>query len=42
MSVTRWDPFQDLLSIQQEMNDLFGRAFGGVGDRGQRIQQLVS
>jgi HSP20 family protein len=28
MSVTRWDPFQDLLSIQDEMNQLFGRVFG--------------
>jgi HSP20 family protein len=28
MSVTRWDPFQDLLSIQDEMNQLFGRIFG--------------
>jgi HSP20 family protein len=28
MSVTRWDPFGDLLSLQDEMNQLFGRAFG--------------
>jgi len=28
MSVSRWDPFQDLLSIQDEMNQLFTRAFG--------------
>ena len=28
MAVTRWDPFRDLLSIQEEMNQLFGRAFG--------------
>jgi HSP20 family protein len=28
MSMTRWDPFQDLLSIQDEMNQLFGRVFG--------------
>jgi HSP20 family protein len=26
MSVSRWDPFQDLLAIQDEMNQLFGRA----------------
>ena len=39
MSVTRWDPFQDLLSIQDEMNQLFGRVFGqqpGLGRGGQR------
>jgi HSP20 family protein len=28
MSVTRWDPFQDLLSMQNEMNQLFNRFFG--------------
>jgi HSP20 family protein len=28
MSVSRWDPFQDLLSIQDEMNQLFTRAAG--------------
>jgi HSP20 family protein len=28
MSVSRWDPFRDLLTIQDEMNQLFGRAFG--------------
>jgi HSP20 family protein len=28
MTVSRWDPFQDLLSIQDEMNQLFTRAFG--------------
>jgi HSP20 family protein len=28
MSVARWDPFRDLLSIQDEMNTLFNRAFG--------------
>ena len=28
MTVTRWDPFQDLLSVQQEMNQLFDRIFG--------------
>ncbi len=27
-NVARWDPFQDLLSIQEEMNHLFGRAMG--------------
>ena len=26
MSVSRWDPFQDLLAIQDEMNQAFGRA----------------
>ena len=28
MSVSRWDPFQDLLAIQDEMNQLFGRTAG--------------
>jgi HSP20 family protein len=36
MSVSRWDPFQDLLAIQDEMNQLFGRAVGQGGQaRGQ-------
>jgi HSP20 family protein len=25
----RWDPFRDLMSIQGELNTLFGRTFGG-------------
>jgi HSP20 family protein len=29
MSVSRWDPFQDLLAIQDEMNQVFGRARQG-------------
>jgi HSP20 family protein len=40
MSVTRWDPFGDLLSLQGEMNQLFGRVFGqqpGLGRGGQRL-----
>jgi HSP20 family protein len=28
MSVLRWDPFQDLLSLQDEMNRVFDRAAG--------------
>jgi HSP20 family protein len=28
MSVMRWDPFRDLLSIQDEMNRLFRRTLG--------------
>jgi HSP20 family protein len=28
MSVLRWDPFQDLLSLQDEMNRVFDRAVG--------------
>lgn len=28
MSVMRWDPFRDLLSIQDEMNQLFRRTMG--------------
>ena len=31
MSVSRWDPFQDLLAIQDEMNQAFGRARLGQG-----------
>jgi HSP20 family protein len=26
--ITRWDPFRDLVSIQDELNRLFGRTFG--------------
>jgi HSP20 family protein len=29
MAVSRWDPFRDLLAIQNEMNRLFGRTYGG-------------
>ena len=25
--ITRWDPFRDLVSIQDELNRLFGRTF---------------
>jgi HSP20 family protein len=28
MSVLRWDPFQDLLSLRDEMNRVFDRAWG--------------
>jgi HSP20 family protein len=35
MSVSRWDPFQDLLAIQDEMNQLFGRAVGQGPGRSQ-------
>ncbi len=28
MSVSRWDPFQDLQSVRDEMNRAFGRWFG--------------
>ena len=28
MSVLRWDPFRDLTSIQDEMNQMFDRVFG--------------
>ena len=30
MAVRRWDPFRDLLGIQNEMNRLFGRTYGDV------------
>ena len=29
MALSRWDPFRDLMSIQSEMNRLFGRTYGG-------------
>ena len=33
MAIKRWDPFRDLMSIQNEMNRLFGRTYGGdVGE----------
>jgi len=28
MAITRWDPFRDLLSIEGELNRLFGRTYG--------------
>lgn len=31
-AVRRWDPVRDLLSIQNEMTRLFGRALGGNGE----------
>jgi HSP20 family protein len=33
MAMSRWDPFRDLMSIQSELNQLFGRTFGGEGER---------
>lgn len=38
MSMMRWDPFRDLLSIQDEMNQLFTRtlARGGEGEMATR------
>src|SRR5205823_2651640 len=32
-SVIRWDPFRDLMSIQSELNRLYGRTYAG-GDAG--------
>jgi HSP20 family protein len=29
MAVSRWDPFRDLMSIQNELNRLFGRTYAG-------------
>jgi HSP20 family protein len=29
-TLVRWDPFRDLVSIQDELNRLFGRTFTGV------------
>jgi HSP20 family protein len=35
MMLERWDPFRDLMSIQNELNRLFGRTYGGgEGERG--------
>jgi hypothetical protein len=28
MAMSRWDPFRELTSIQNELNRLFGRTFG--------------
>jgi HSP20 family protein len=41
-SVARWDPFRDLLSIQEEMNQLFNRAYGqpGQGQSGESTGRL--
>lgn len=32
MVIRRWDPFRDLLSIQNEMNRLFSRTYGAGGE----------
>jgi len=32
MAISRWDPFRDLMSLQGELNQLFGRTFGGEGE----------
>lgn len=29
MAMTKWDPFRDLMGIENELNRLFGRTFGG-------------
>ena len=31
MAMSRWDPFRDLMSIQNELNRLFGRTYAGTG-----------
>jgi HSP20 family protein len=35
MAVSRWDPFGDLMSIQSELNRLFGQTYGGQS--GERV-----
>jgi HSP20 family protein len=30
-TLSRWDPFRDLMSIQSELNRLFGRTYAGDG-----------
>src|SRR5688572_28826781 len=32
MAISRWDPFRDLSSIQNELNRLFGRTFSREGE----------
>jgi HSP20 family protein len=32
--ITRWDPFRDLMSIQSELNRLFGRTYAGQSEGG--------
>ncbi len=34
MAVSRWDPFRDLMGIQNELNRLFGRTYGGAEESG--------
>ncbi len=34
MAVSRWDPFRDLMGIQNELNRLFGRTYGGAEETG--------
>jgi HSP20 family protein len=34
MAVSRWDPFRDLMSIQNELNRLFGRTYAGEAGAG--------
>ena|ERR1051326_8907061 len=32
MAITKWDPFRDLLNLQNEMTRVFGRAYGEGGE----------
>ncbi len=34
MAMARWDPFRDLMSIQNELNRLFGRTYAGEAGSG--------
>jgi HSP20 family protein len=36
MAMSRWDPFRDLMSIQNELNQLFGRTYAGETREGAR------
>jgi HSP20 family protein len=38
MAMSRWDPFRELTSIQNELNRLFGRTFGPEGAEGRRAE----
>ena len=42
MAMSRWDPFRDLMSIQNELNRLFGRTYtGGGSDAGTALGAWV-
>ena len=36
MAIVRWEPFRDLMTVQERMNRIFDDAFRGVPGRGQQ------
>ena len=36
MAIVRWEPFRDLMTVQERMNRIFDDAFRGVAGRGQQ------